>query len=65
MMRSDAIWSLQDMTDLKPACPSLNVWFTTVVSLASSIQLNTFLGMNKSSMPLHYGSLPSSLSYEP
>ena len=48
------------MTDLKPACPSLNVLFTTVVSLASSIQVNTFLGMDKSSMPLQLWQSPKS-----
>ena len=52
MMLNVAIWSLQDLPALKPACSSLNVLFTAAFSLASSILVRTLLGLDRSWMPL-------------
>ena len=53
MMRSVAIWSMQDLPALKPACSSLNVLFTAVFSrLSSSILVRTLLGIDRSWIPL-------------
>ena len=60
VMRSVAIWSMQDLQALKPACSSLNVLFTAAFSLSCIILVRTLLGIDLS----NYGSRPSLLSYE-
>ena len=47
-----AIWSIQDLPALKPACSSLNVLFTAVFSLSSSILVRILLGIDRSWIPL-------------
>ena len=61
MMRSVAIWSIQDLPALKPACSSLNVLFTAVFSLSSIIPVRALLGFARIYLS-NYGSLPSHLS---
>ena len=59
MMRIVAIWSMQDLPALKLACSSLNMLFTAVFSLSSSILVRTLLGIDKSWMPLQLWQSPN------
>ena len=52
MMHSVAIWSIQNLPALKPACSSLNVLLTAVFSLSSIILVRTLLGIDRSWIPL-------------
>ena len=58
MMRSVVIWSIQDLSALKPACSSLNVLFTAAFSLSSIILVRTLLGIDRSWIPLQLWKSP-------